>query len=142
MAMVRKAGMASRKSPKSMRVTGSIMKTPTMTSTGAVATAGTQATNGVKNRASRNRLPTVTAVSPVRPPSATPAALSTYVVVVLVPRAAPATVASESASSAPRTLGRLPVSSSMSALPATPTSVPAVSKRSTKVKVSTTVTRP
>ena len=73
----------------------------------------------------------VTAVSPVLPPSDTPEALSTKVVVVDVPRTAPAVVATASARSAPLMLGSLPFSSSMPALEETPTRVPRVSKRST-----------
>ena len=73
-------------------------------------------------------------VRPVRPPSVTPEALSTKVVVVEVPSTAPAQVAMESAISAPLMLGSLPSSSSMSALEATPIRVPRVSNRSTKRK--------
>ena len=84
--------------------------------------------------ASRNRMPVVMAVRPVRPPSVTPEALSTKVVVVEVPSTAPAQVAMESAISAPLMWGSLPSSSSMSALEATPIRVPRVSNRSTNRK--------
>ena len=62
------------------------------------------------------------AVRPVLPPSDTPEALSTKVVVVEVPRAAPAVVATASASSAPLIRGSFPFSSSMPAFADTPTS--------------------
>ena len=71
------------------------------------------------------------AVRPVLPPSDTPEALSTKVVVVEVPRAAPAVVATASASSAPLIRGSFPFSSSMPAFADTPTRVPMVSNRST-----------
>ena len=73
----------------------------------------------------------VIAVRPVRPPSVTPDALSTKVVVVEVPKIAPTLVATASAIRAPLILGSLPSLSSISALDATPISVPSVSNRST-----------
>ena len=73
----------------------------------------------------------VTAVRPVRPPSDTPDALSTNVVVVEVPSTAPAVVAMASASSAPLIFVSLPFSSSIFALDETPIRVPMVSNIST-----------
>ena len=70
-------------------------------------------------------------VSPVRPPSDTPEALSTKVVTVEVPNMAPAVVPMASAMSAPLIRGSFPSLSSISALEATPISVPIVSKIST-----------
>ena len=103
-----------------------------MTSAGAVAKDGmameTQAANSMDTRKSTA---VTTAVKPVLPPTATPAEDSTNVVVVEVPRIAPAEVAMESASSAGLILANLPSLSSMSALVQTPTSVPRVSKIST-----------
>ena len=85
-----------------------------------------------KEQADRaNRIAATTAVKPVLPPSATPDALSTKVVVVEVPRTAPTAVPTESESSAPRIRGRRPCSSSMLALDATPMRVPRVSNIST-----------
>ena len=93
---------------------------------------------GEKNRESRNSTATVMAVSPVRPPSETPAALSTKVVTVLVPRRAPVQVAQASAIRAPLMWGSWPFSSSISLLAATPMRVPRVSKVSTNRKAKMT----
>ena len=101
---------------------------------GAVAKEGMVRNRGLNTTASRKRIPVVMEVRPVRPPSVTPEALSTKVVVVEVPSTAPAQVAMESASSAPLMWGSLPSSSSISALEATPMRVPRVSNRSTKRK--------
>ena len=101
---------------------------------GAVAKLGMVRNRGLKTTASRNSTPVVMEVRPVRPPSVTPEALSTKVVVVEVPSTAPAQVAMESAISAPLMWGSLPSSSSMSALDATPIRVPSVSNRSTNRK--------
>ena len=70
-------------------------------------------------------------VSPVRPPSATPEALSTKVVTVEVPHIAPTVVPTASERRAPLIFGSLPSLSSMSALEATPINVPSVSNIST-----------
>ena len=101
---------------------------------GAVAKLGMVRNSGLKMVASRNSTPVVMLVRPVRPPSVTPEALSTKVVVVEVPSTAPAQVAMESAIKAPLMRGSLPSSSSMSALDATPIRVPRVSNRSTNRK--------
>ena len=77
MIMVRKAGTASVKSLKLMRATSLIMRAPTMIRAGAVAQGGTRLTRGEKIRDTAKRTATVTAVRPVRPPWAMPAALST-----------------------------------------------------------------
>ena len=73
----------------------------------------------------------VAEVSPVLPPSDTPDALSTNVVVVVVPRTAPTVVATASAISAPLIFGRCPSSSNIPALVDTPINVPIVSNIST-----------
>ena len=83
----------------------------------------------------------VTAVSPVLPPSVTPDALSTNVVVVDVPSTAPAVVAIASARSAPLICGSLPSSSSILALEDTPISVPIVSNISTNRNAKTTTAK-
>ncbi|MNN50102.1 hypothetical protein D3C81_1646720 [compost metagenome] len=53
------------------------MSTPTMIKAAAVAAPGIRAAIGARNNASRKHTPVDTAVKPVRPPSATPAVLST-----------------------------------------------------------------
>ena len=116
---------------KSMLITLLSMYRPTMISAGAVAKDGIARKIGDRNRDRPNKMAVVTAVSPVLPPSDTPEALSTKVVVVDVPRTAPAVVATASARRAPLMFGSLPSSSSMPALEDTPTRVPRVSKRST-----------
>ena len=73
-----------------------------------MAKAGIARKIGDRNRDRPNKMAVVTAVSPVLPPSDTPEALSTKVVVVDVPRTAPAVVATASARSAPLMLGSLP----------------------------------
>ena len=62
----------------------------------------------IRTKTDPNRMAVVMAVRPVLPPSDTPEALSTKVVVVEVPRAAPAVVATASASSAPLIRGSFP----------------------------------
>ena len=95
---------------------------------------------GEKKRASRNNTAVTADVKPVRPPSATPEALSTNVVVVEVPSMAPAVVATASAISAPLMRGSFPSLSRYPAFVETPISVPRVSKRSTNRNENTTVT--
>ena len=102
-----------------------------MINAGAVANDGIARKIGDRNNARPNRIAVVTAVRPVLPPSDTPEALSTNVVVVDVPRTAPAVVASASARSAPLIFGSFPSSSSIPAFEETPTSVPIVSNKST-----------
>ena len=65
---------------------------------GAVAKAGMLCASGAKNKHAANNIATVTAISPVLPPSLIPAPLSIYDVVFEVPTKAPAEVATESAS--------------------------------------------
>ena len=74
--MVKNAGNASVKSVKSICVTSLIINTPMVMSTGAVACTGTNKNNGAKNKEPKYKRPVTTAVRPVRPPSATAAALS------------------------------------------------------------------
>lgn len=116
------------------------MNSPTMMSTGAVAAPGMDKNSGAKNREKRKQMAVVKEVSPVRPPSATPEALSTKVVVVLVPKQAPAIVAMESAMKALFRPGMRPLGSIIPALVHTPTSVPMVSNISMKRKVNTITT--
>ena len=131
-----KAGIASVISSKSTFNRLLTIKKPTITSAGAVAKAGIARKIGAKNKLRKNRTAAVTAVRPVRPPTATPALLSTKVVTVEVPSRAPPVVAMESASKAPSIFGSLPSLSSILALEATPIRVPRVSNKSTNMKES------
>ena len=103
-------------------------------SAGAVAKAGMARKIGAKSSEMKKRNAVVSAVRPVRPPSATPEADSTKVVTVEVPKIAPKEVAMESESNAPRMRGNLPSLSSILALVETPMRVPMVSKMSTNMK--------
>ena len=121
----------------------SIIKAPTKISTGAVAALGTNAINGAKNKQRMNMIPQVTAVSPVRPPAPTPAALSTKAVIVLEPSIAPKLTPSESTIIALPRPGNSPfLGSAMPALEAVAIKVPMESNNSTKVKEKIMVTRP
>lgn len=133
--IVRKAGIASVKSSKFTSLIGDIMNNPTITRTGAVAALGIIRNRGDRKRATKKRMAVVKAVSPVFPPSATPEALSTYVVTVLVPRHAPTVVPTASANRAALTLGILPSLSTRPAFVETPIRVPTVSNMSTKRNV-------
>ena len=95
---------------------------------------------GDKNKDRPNKTAVVTAVNPVRPPSATPEELSTNVVVVEVPSTAPAVVPTASARSAPLILGSFPSLSSIFALEETPIKVPSVSNKSTNKNANTITT--
>jgi len=106
--MVRKAGSASVKLSKLISTTDEIMNKPTRINAGAVAEAGTIRKRGARNRERTNIVAVERAVKPVRPPTATPEALSTYEVTVLVPRMAPKVVPSASANSALLICGKLP----------------------------------
>ena len=135
MAMVRKQGIAVSISDQSIFSTPFIMNTPTMIRAGAVAAEGTMPATGARITASRNRMPVVMEVRPVRPPSSMPVEDSTKVVTVEVPSSAPVQVAIASAIRARSPPGKLPFSSSMPALPAVPSRVPTVSKQSQMAKV-------
>ena len=71
---VRTAGRARVKSRRSISAMDCIMKTPTMTRAGAVATAGMMEMRGWRKRARRKQAAVASAVRPVRPPASTPAA--------------------------------------------------------------------
>ena len=64
---------------------------------------------GESRRESANRIPATMEVRPVRPPSATPEALSTKVVTVEVPQTAPTVVPTASERSAPLIFGKFAV---------------------------------
>ena len=68
------------------------IKNPTTIRAGAVAKDGIARKIGDRNRDSPNSMAATMAVRPVRPPSATPEALSTKVVTVEVPQTAPTEV--------------------------------------------------
>ena len=112
-----------------------------MISAGAVAKDGMDKNSGLRTIDNRNKNPVTIAVRPVLPPAATPDALSTNVVTVDVPSTAPEVVATASAINAPLIFGSFPSLSSISALVATPISVPSVSKISTNKKANTTTIR-
>ena len=107
------------------------IKNPTTTRAGAVAKDGIAKKIGDRNKDKPNKMAATTAVKPVLPPSETPEALSTKVVVVEVPNNAPTDVPTASAIKAPLICGSFPSLSSMSALEATPINVPSVSNIST-----------
>ena len=73
---VRKAGMATAGLFQSILPRPDIIIAPTRIRAGVAAAVGMAWTKGARKRVSRKRTPTVTAVRPVRPPAATPAALS------------------------------------------------------------------
>ena len=75
--MVRNAGKPSLMSLKLILATDEIINNPTIIKAGEVATAGTIRNNGAKNSAKMKNNAVLTEVSPVRPPDATPDALST-----------------------------------------------------------------
>ena len=110
------------------------IKNPTITNAGAVAKEGIAMKMGANSMEIRKSSAVTIAVKPVLPPSATPAEDSTKVVVVEVPKIAPALVAIASAMSAGLICFNLPSLSSIFALLHTPISVPRVSKISTKRK--------
>ena len=124
-----------------MRIRLLSIRKPTTIKAGAVAKAGIARKIGARNKLRANSTALTMAVSPVRPPTPTPAELSTKVVTVEVPSTAPAVVATESAKRAPLIFGRRPSLSSISALEATPIRVPKVSNKSTNMKVITIVTK-
>lgn len=74
--IAKKAGIASAISVHSISLTADIISTPTTISAGAVANDGIVKNSGAKNNAIAKKNAVETAVKPVRPPSATPAALS------------------------------------------------------------------
>lgn len=90
--MVRNAGKPSLMSLKLILATDEIINKPTIIKAGEVAAAGTIRNNGAKNSAKMKNNAVLTEVSPVRPPDATPDALSTYAVTVLVPSIEPTVV--------------------------------------------------
>ena len=130
----RYAGTASVISSKFTCNIADTIRNPTKISAGAVANPGIAVNIGAKKIATKNKRPVATEASPVLAPAPTPAELSTKVVVVEVPRIAPALVAMASAKRAGLILGSFSSLSSMPALVDTPIKVPRVSKISTNRK--------
>ena len=139
--MQAKHGIAFVRSLQSMCETCCIIKKPTMIKAGAVAKAGIVRNNGVRNKATKNKMPVTTLVKPVRPPSVIPAEDSTKVVIVEVPKTAPIVVPTASANRTPLMPGSFPSLSSIFALDAQPMTVPKVSKISTKRNAKHTTTK-
>ena len=131
-------GNASVRSSKWMCAIWLTIRNPTRMSAGAVANAGITVKTGASRMQTRNSAAVTYDARPVRPPSETPVADSTYVVVVVAPMSAPAVVATASASRAYLRRGRWPSLSSMFAVDATPVRVPSVLKRSSKSSVNIT----
>jgi hypothetical protein len=73
---VKNAGTATIGSAHSISVTAEIINEPTRINAGAVAAMGIVAASGATNSAMRNKSPVTIEATPVRPPTATPAALS------------------------------------------------------------------
>ena len=125
-------------SSQSIFVTCCIMKNPTTIKAGAVAKDGMARKIGERNRDTRKSPAVTNDVRPDLPPSAIPDADSAKVVMVDVPKTAPAVVPKASAKRAPLIAGNFPSSSNIFALDAQPIKVPKVSKTSTKRKAKTT----
>ena len=102
------AGTDSAGSLKSISTTAETIRNPTKINAGAVANPGIVVNNGAKMIANKNNNPVTTEESPVLAPSDTPEELSTNVVVVDVPRIAPALVAIASAKSAGSSVWKIP----------------------------------
>lgn len=95
--IVMNAGKPSDISSKSILITDAIMKNPIIIRGAAVAPAGTMLNIGKKKSARTKNDAVEIAVKPVRPPAATPDALSMYDVTVLVPSIDPIVVPKASA---------------------------------------------
>src|SRR5699024_1511753 len=138
--IIAKAGKDSSNVFQSIRASPSIIKQPTMISTGAVI-AGTSAIApiiGVKNMDKANNPATTNDVNPVLPPAVTPDVDSTYAVDGLVPNNDPTVVAVASANNAAFARGNCPFFIKP-ACSATPIIVPVVSNIVTNKNAKTTV---
>src|SRR5579875_2562425 len=141
-AITTNAGINSVGSLKSIRTTGATIIVPTTTSAGPNACGGIAVTSGAKKSDAAKSIATTTAVSPLRPPTLTPAADSTYAPAVVVPTSAANVVASASAIIGRSMPGKLPAASSSPARSDTPTSVPIVSINAITKIVSSTPKKP
>lgn len=128
--MVKNAGIASVIRPKFISLIDDIIITPIVTSAPVSADSGIRVNIGARKSANKNNTPVVKAVSPVLPPSAIPAELSTNVVMVEVPSVAPSVVPIASDIRASFDRGILPFLSNILACFAAPISVPSVLNRS------------
>ena len=128
------AGRAPAISFQSICVMDRIMMNPTMTNAGAVANPGMARKMGAQIRDMRKRRAATMAASPVLAPALTPMADSANVVVVLVPRMAPAKVAMESAIRTFLIPGMVPSFFIRGVLTTAPLTEPTVSKKSVKKK--------
>ncbi|KAH0468531.1 hypothetical protein IEQ34_003564 [Dendrobium chrysotoxum] len=129
--IVRNAGTASFASPHSISLTNFIIIIPTITSAGPTAQVGTLVNTGVKNMAATKHTAVATAVNPVLPPSFIPAVDSMYVVIVVVPIAAPTIVDPASTKNALYSPSNPPFSSANPAYSAIEYIDPVVSRMST-----------
>lgn len=119
------------------------MRKPTLINVGAVIAGilARTALMGENNKVNANRRQTITAVSPVLPPTATPELDSIYAEVGLVPNKAPVVVPTASAKRAPLERGNL-FALSRPACSATPSIVPVVSNKVINTNVKITAYRP
>ena len=140
---VKKAGIASARSVHSISLNADSIIIPTITRAGAVAAEGMALINVAKNALTAKQIATTTLTRPVRPPTAIPEALSTYVVVFDVPKIAPIDVAVASANKALSILDLNPELSSIAFISSSekipvcrpvPIKVPIVSNVSDKLK--------
>jgi len=131
------AGIASVKSLKLILNIELAIKNPTSISIGAVAWGGIETNNGAKNNEIKNKIPVITAVNPVLPPTAIPDPLSTVVASVDVPNTEDIVVETDSANNAFFTFGIFPFSSNKLALSAIPNKNPIESNILTNNNVST-----
>src|SRR5690349_1893205 len=138
--MARKAGMASSSFDQLIFVTGCTINTPTSTSAGAVAMAGTIDNSGAKNKKGKNNNAPVIAVRPVLPPSFIPTADSIYAVPGLEPTNPARVVATASVINARFILRGSPFSSSRLAASDNPTNVERLSNISVNTKAKITGT--
>lgn len=116
-------------------VTDFIIKYPTKINAGAVAAEGINPNNPLKKREIKKRIAVVNEARPVLAPAATPEDDSTKEVTVDVPRHAPTTVPTESASNASLQFLIFPFSSFKLDCSATPINVPNVSNISVNKNV-------
>mmetsp|Transcript_95271 Transcript_95271/g.171989 ORF Transcript_95271/g.171989 Transcript_95271/m.171989 type:complete len:265 (+) Transcript_95271:271-1065(+) len=129
--MVKKDGMAARRSSQSMPRQGAIIKAPMRTNGTAVATCGMDPRRGARKADTKKSTETVTAARPVRAPSIIPALLSLAMITGLVPSSAPTIVPTAALVKIEVLLGTVPFFSSP-AMPIRPYWTPAKSKSATK----------
>ena len=138
MAMVAKAGTSSVRSSKSILRTASSISAPTAMSAGPYAKRNccSGSTSGMKKSDSAKRRPVVIAATPVRAPSRMPTADSMYAPLVEVPRSPLRQQETASTVIGFSISGKFPFASSISPAAPTPTSVPRVSRKLIRNRVS------